>query len=63
VRVMARSSGTAAAHRRHLGLAALVVWLAAVAAIVGLWWTAGAACAPLDAETCALPVEEPGWGG
>jgi hypothetical protein len=41
------------AHRRHLGVAALVLWLAAIGATVLLWSSAaGSGCVPPSVETC-----------
>lgn len=42
------------AHRRHLGVAALALWLAAIATVVLLWSAAGASgCVPPVFEGCA----------
>jgi hypothetical protein len=42
-------------HRRHLGVAALVLWLGAVGAVVALWASASASgCAAPTWETCVV---------
>jgi hypothetical protein len=40
-------------HRRHLGVAALVLWLAAIGAVLLLWSSAAASgCVPPSVEGC-----------
>ena len=44
-----------AAHRRHLGLAALALWLGAVGLVVALWAAASTSgCVPPSWDGCAV---------